>query len=168
MPLGNEGSGTVVATGGGSIAAGAGGTAHPCFFCWSTVHGKTGTCWYQCIYREYIAFLFKVHVWIRSSNVPTMICLILLLLAIHVATFRPLYVVSGWLGRHVAFFGKAYAQYAIADAVAWLAVRANSTPSSLYNRLALPYCWLFRNCVWSHYKFLMCFLHASENWVTLH
>lgn len=44
MPLGNEGSGTVVATGGGSIAA-------------------------------------------------------------------------GWLGRHVAFFGKAYAQYAIADAV---------------------------------------------------
>eukprot|EP00434_Breviolum_minutum_P010343 symbB.v1.2.009126.t1/scaffold577.1/size258142/1 len=48
MPLGNEGSGTVVATGGGSIAA-------------------------------------------------------------------------GWLGKHVAFFGKAYAQYAIADAVAWLA-----------------------------------------------
>ena len=58
----------------------------------------------------------------------------------NVATFRPLHVVSGWLGRHVAFFGKAYAQYAIADAVAWLAVPewrahpANSTPNSLYNR----------------------------------
>lgn len=111
--------------------------------------------------------LFKVvHVWIRSSSVPTMMCLILLLLAIHVATFRPLHVVSGWLGRRVAFFGKAYAQYAIADAVAWLAVPewrahpANSTPNSLYNRW--HYCWLFRNCVWSHCKFLMCFLHASE------
>lgn len=33
MPLGNEGSGTVVATGGGSIAAGARGTAHVCLFC---------------------------------------------------------------------------------------------------------------------------------------
>ena len=58
-----------------------------------------------------------------------MICLTLLLLAIHVATFRPLYIVSGWLGRHVAFFGKAYAQYAIADAVAWLAVLLNDEPT---------------------------------------